>query len=39
MRELDIDRDIPDPAGKPIDEVRAIRDQIDKRVYALAKDP
>jgi arsenate reductase (thioredoxin) len=27
--------DIPDPAGKPVDEVRAIRDQIQRRVREL----
>ena len=32
------DWDIPDPAGKPIDEVREIRDMIDERVYELATD-
>ncbi len=32
------DWDIPDPAGQPIDEVRAIRDLIDKRVRELAHD-
>ena len=31
-----IDWDLPDPAGRPIDEVRAIRDDIDRRVRALA---
>jgi arsenate reductase len=30
------DWDIPDPAGKPIDEVREIRDVIDERVHELA---
>ncbi len=30
------DWDIPDPAGKPIDEVREIRDLIDERVHTLA---
>jgi protein-tyrosine-phosphatase len=30
------DWDIPDPAGRPIDEVRAIRDTIDQRVRDLA---
>jgi arsenate reductase len=29
------DWDIPDPAGKPIDEVRAIRDEIEQRVRDL----
>ncbi len=31
-----IDWDLPDPAGRPIDEVRAIRDDIATRVAALA---
>jgi protein-tyrosine-phosphatase len=31
-----IDWDLPDPAGRPIDEVRALRDEIDRRVRALA---
>ena len=30
------DWDIPDPAGKPIDEVREIRDLIEERVRELA---
>jgi protein-tyrosine-phosphatase len=30
-----IDWDLPDPAGRPLDEVRATRDEIDKRVEAL----
>jgi arsenate reductase len=30
-----IDWDLTDPAGKPLDEVRAIRDDIDQRVRAL----
>ena len=30
------DWDIPDPAGRPIDEVREIRDTIDQRVHQLA---
>lgn len=30
-----LDWDLPDPAGKPIEEVRAIRDEIDRRVRAL----
>ena len=29
------DWDVPDPAGRPIDEVRAIRDQIELRVHDL----
>jgi len=31
-----IDWELPDPAGRPIDEVRAIRDDIATRVAALA---
>lgn len=30
-----IDWDLPDPKGRPIDEVRAIRDDISRRVEAL----
>jgi protein-tyrosine-phosphatase len=30
-----LDWDLPDPAGKPIEEVRPIRDEIDRRVRAL----
>ena len=30
------DWDLPDPAGKPLPEVRAIRDEIDRRVLVLA---
>ena len=30
-----LDWDLPDPSGKPVDEVRAIRDEIDKRVRQL----
>jgi arsenate reductase (thioredoxin) len=30
-----LDWDLPDPAGRSVDEVRAIRDQIDGRVQAL----
>lgn len=30
-----LDWELPDPAGKPVEEVRAIRDEIDKRVRAL----
>ena len=29
------DWDLPDPAGRPLDEVRAIRDEIERRVTAL----
>jgi arsenate reductase (thioredoxin) len=30
-----LDWDLPDPAGRPIDEVRAIRDEIERRVGEL----
>jgi arsenate reductase len=30
-----IDWDLTDPAGRPVDEVRAVRDEIDRRVRAL----
>lgn len=30
-----LDWDLPDPAGKPVDQVRPIRDDIDTRVRAL----
>jgi arsenate reductase len=30
-----LDWDVPDPVGKPLDQVAAIRDQIDQRVRAL----
>ena len=30
-----VDWDLPDPAGRPLDEVRATRDEIGKRVEAL----
>lgn len=33
-----IDWDIPDPAGKPIEEVRQIRDEISRRVDGLLAD-
>jgi arsenate reductase (thioredoxin) len=32
-----VEWDLPDPAGRPPDEVRAIRDEIDARVRALAR--
>jgi arsenate reductase len=31
-----LDWDLPDPKGRPLDEVRALRDEIAKRVDALA---
>ncbi len=31
-----VDWDLPDPKGLPVDEVRAIRDDIDRRVHELA---
>ena len=34
-----VDWELPDPAGKPLDEVRAIRDEIDDRVRELATLP
>jgi protein-tyrosine-phosphatase len=30
-----LDWDLPDPSGRPLDEVRAIRDEIDARVRSL----
>ena len=30
-----LDWDLPDPAGRPVEEVRPIRDEIDRRVPAL----
>jgi arsenate reductase len=30
-----LDWDLPDPAGKPVEEVRPIRDEIDRRVRSL----
>lgn len=33
-----LDWDLPDPAGKPLDEVRAIRDEIDRRVRSLLEE-
>jgi arsenate reductase (thioredoxin) len=33
-----LDWDLPDPAGKPVDEVRPIRDEIDRRVRALVEE-
>jgi arsenate reductase len=30
-----VDWDLPDPAGRPLDEVRAIRDEIERRVREL----
>jgi len=33
-----LDWDLPDPAGKFIEEVRPIRDEIDRRVRALLRD-
>lgn len=32
-----VDWDLPDPAGRPLDEVRATRDDIDRRVRELLK--
>jgi arsenate reductase (thioredoxin) len=33
-----LDWDLPDPAGKSIDDVRPIRDEIDRRVRALLEE-
>ncbi|HXZ69883.1 MAG TPA: arsenate reductase ArsC [Streptosporangiaceae bacterium] len=33
-----LDWDLPDPAGKTLDEVRPIRDEVDRRVRALVKE-
>jgi arsenate reductase (thioredoxin) len=33
-----VDWELPDPAGKPVEEVRAIRDEIDTRVRALVEE-
>jgi protein-tyrosine-phosphatase len=33
-----LDWDLPDPAGKSVEEVRPIRDEIDRRVRALAEE-
>jgi arsenate reductase (thioredoxin) len=33
-----LDWDLPDPKGKPIDEVRAVRDDIERRVRALVEE-
>lgn len=33
-----LDWDLPDPAGKPLDEVRAIRDEIERRVRSLLEE-
>jgi arsenate reductase len=30
-----VDWDLPDPAGRPLDDVRAVRDEIDRRIAAL----
>jgi arsenate reductase len=30
-----VDWELPDPAGRPVEEVRATRDEIDRRVQAL----
>ncbi len=35
MQKKLVDWDLPDPKGKPIDEVRGIRDEIERRVEAL----
>lgn len=33
-----VEWDLPDPKGKPVDEVRALRDEIERRVEALARE-
>jgi protein-tyrosine-phosphatase len=33
-----VDWDLPDPKGRPVDEVRALRDDIERRVTALARE-
>jgi arsenate reductase (thioredoxin) len=33
-----LDWDLPDPAGRPLEEVRPIRDEIDRRVRALLEE-
>ena len=33
-----VDWELPDPAGKPVEEVRAIRDEIDARVRVLVEE-
>jgi arsenate reductase len=33
-----VDWDVPDPAGRPVEEVRPIRDEIGERVRALARE-
>jgi protein-tyrosine-phosphatase len=33
-----LDWDLPDPSGRPVEEVRAIRDEISRRVTALVQD-
>ena len=33
-----LDWDLPDPAGKPVEEVRPIRDEIDRRVRSLLQE-
>jgi len=33
-----VDWDLDDPAGRPLEQVRAIRDEVDRRVRALARE-
>ena len=33
-----VDWELPDPAGQPLDDVRAVRDEIDRRVNALVSE-
>jgi len=39
MQKKLVDWDLPDPKGKPIAEVRKIRDEIENRVMELSKSP
>jgi hypothetical protein len=33
-----LDWEIDDPAGRPVDEVRSIRDEIDRRILAVLRE-
>ncbi len=33
-----VDWQLPDPAGRPVDEVRAVREEIGRRIDALVAD-
>ena len=39
MQKRLVDRDLPDPKGKSIADIRRIRDEIEKRVIELSKSP